>query len=210
MSRYPQYDLSSFGYRPMLEKHEDLLSSAISEKREIIGPIDDKSLGAILIACNLSDPQVLMIAQKSSSGGPPTWCFAKGHPDEGESDIEAAIREVREETGIDVHATIVPDVFIEQAYTFVSRLHNDRWQKHTSYPDESKRPTSISHKLVRYYLAVMVEPALYNVQETEVAGAEWVSISEALSRISPAEGVDQFKTFFESDTVRAHIQLMKA
>jgi bis(5'-nucleosidyl)-tetraphosphatase len=205
ISRYPEYDRSSFGYRPMLEKHEDLLSTAISENREIIGPIDDRSLGAILIARNQGDPLALMIAQKSLSGGSPTWCFAKGHPEEGESDIDCAVREFREETGVDTCDAIIPYVFMEEAYSFVSRLHRDRWEKHAAYPDESQRPVSISHKLVRYFLAVVEEPLEISVQEAEVANAEWIPISEVISRLSHAEGIGPFKEFLESTAVQAHV-----
>lgn len=204
-SRYPEYDRSSFGYRPMLEKHEDLLSTAISENREIVGPIDDRSLGAILVARNHGDPVALMITPKASSGGSPTWCFAKGHPEENESDIDCAIREFFEETGVDTRDAIMPDIYMEEAYSFVSRLHRDRWEKHAAYPDESQRPISIAHKLVRYYLAVIDEPLAVSIQEDEVADAKWIPISEVLSRLSHAEGIDSFKRFFESAAVKAHI-----
>ena len=206
-SRFPQHIRA--GHRPMLPQHEDALSTAIDSGREIHAPIDDKSLGALVIARNQGDPCVLMIAQKSTSGGAPAWCFPKGHPDAGESDTAGAIREVLEETGVDITDALVPDVFTEQAYTFSSRLHNDRWEAHAAFPDEARRPYGVVHKLVRYYLAVLDDVAAVTIQEAECAGAEWLPIPEALSRLSPGEGTDAFRAFFESDAVRARVQQSK-
>lgn len=201
MSRYPEHVRA--GHRPMLAHHEDALSTALAAGRDIHSPIDDKSLGALVIARNQGNPCVLMITQKSTSGGAPAWCFPKGHPDEGESDTAGAIREVFEETGVDITDALVPAFFTEQAYTFSSRLHNDRWEKHAAFPDEARRPFGVVHEFVRYYLAVLDDAAAVTIQEAESAGAEWLSFAEALSRLSPGKGTDAFGAFFESDAVRA-------
>src|SRR5688572_32975 len=50
------------------------------------------------------------------------WDFAKGHVDPGETDIEAAIRELREETGIR-DLVPVPDFEREIVYFFRSARH---------------------------------------------------------------------------------------
>ena len=53
----------------------------------------EKSCGAIII----HDGKVLVIHQNND-----VWCFPKGHVEEGESEVETAIREVKEETNLDV------------------------------------------------------------------------------------------------------------
>ena len=50
------------------------------------------------------------------------WDFAKGHVDKGETDLEAAVRELREETGI-TQITTVPDFQQEIVYFFRSGRH---------------------------------------------------------------------------------------
>ena len=57
----------------------------------------EKSCGCII----LKDNRVLLIGAKDDDGKL-FWSFPKGHQEDGETDIETAIRETKEETGIDV------------------------------------------------------------------------------------------------------------
>ncbi|MBQ6593527.1 NUDIX domain-containing protein [Candidatus Saccharibacteria bacterium] len=64
----------------------------------------EKSCGCII----LKDNQVLLIGAKDD-GGKLFWSFPKGHQENDETDIETAIRETKEETGLDVEISdIVP------------------------------------------------------------------------------------------------------
>ena len=64
----------------------------------------EKSCGCII----LKDDQVLLIGAKDDEGKL-FWSFPKGHQEKGETDIETAIRETKEETGLDVEISdIVP------------------------------------------------------------------------------------------------------
>lgn len=55
----------------------------------------EKSCGCII----LKDEEVLLIGTRDDSGKM-FWSFPKGHQEDGETDIETAIRETKEETGL--------------------------------------------------------------------------------------------------------------
>ena len=57
----------------------------------------EKSCGCIIV----KDDKVLLIGAKDDKGKL-FWSFPKGHQEKGETDIETAIRETKEETGLDV------------------------------------------------------------------------------------------------------------
>lgn len=203
-SRFPEHMRP--GFRTMMPIHEEALASAIAAGREIV-VLDDKSLGAVVIALRgppgTEGPVVAMIAGRTSTAEPPFWSFPKGHPDAGEDDVTAALREVREEIGVDCAPFIRPEIFEEQSYTFTSRLHMDRWRAHPAFPDESCRPHAVYHKLVRYYLCVLPAALPLVLQEAEVSEAAWVPLPDALGRMPRADMREPFERFFASDAVRA-------
>lgn len=57
----------------------------------------EKSCGCILLKNN----KVLLIGAKDDNGRM-FWSFPKGHQEDGETDVETAIRETKEETNLDV------------------------------------------------------------------------------------------------------------
>jgi 8-oxo-dGTP pyrophosphatase MutT (NUDIX family) len=193
----------------MLPVHEEALAEAIAAGRDVL-VLDDKSLGAVVIALHgppgTEGPVIAMIAGRTSTAEPPFWSFPKGHPDAGEDDVTAALREVREEIGVDAAPYIHPGVFEEQSYTFTSRLHTDRWRAHPAYPNESRRPNTVSHKLVRYYLCVLPEAVPLKLQEAEVAAAEWVPLGGVLARMPRADMREPFEAFLASDAVRKRLR----
>ena len=58
---------------------------------------DEKNCGCII----LKNDKVLLIGARDDDGNL-YWSFPKGHQEEGETDIETALRETREEVGLDV------------------------------------------------------------------------------------------------------------
>ncbi len=91
------------------------------------------------------------------------WSFPKGKRDRGESDLECALREIREETGFDVAAGLaLPDV---------------------TYTDKKGRP-----KIVYYWMMSLVDPAQGFVANDEVDAVEWMLPLEARRKLSyPAD-----------------------
>jgi len=173
---------------------------------EELAEVDDRSVGCVVFAAfhktqagfsveHQAKPKqtrgVLMIKQRAPEGKPGGWTFPKGHPDEGETDEECAIRETLEETGVDVQ--LHRDVFVDTGYSFIKQMHIDRWRQHPAYPDETARPTLVHHKVVRFYLARVdesVDPTrLLNEQrqDEEIEAVEWVPCTEAGTRLAHEE-----------------------
>lgn len=93
------------------------------------------------------------------------WGFPKGHLNHGESSREAALREVQEETGLEVE--IINKVG-EDKYVFTSK--------------EGK-----VFKVVTFYL-METKSLKISIQEEELLGAQWFDPEEALTIISFPSG----------------------
>ena len=74
----------------------------------------DKSCGVVLF----NSGKVLLLRHSSiSSRGGGHWDFPKGHIDDGETEIQTALRELEEETGI-AHAEVIDGFRDTITYTF--------------------------------------------------------------------------------------------
>jgi 8-oxo-dGTP pyrophosphatase MutT (NUDIX family) len=207
---FPQYVRA--GFRPMLHLHETALAAALAEAppRELL-VLEDRSLGALLVAVDGPSLLVAMIGNVSTRGaGGLYFGLPKGHPNAGEDDASAAIREVYEEVGVDVAATLDPTLYVDEAYTYTGRLHRDRWEAHAAFPDEARRPFAVMHKTTVYFLAVLRgPPPPLRPQEGEAAVAEWVPVALALDRLGAAAGEEMraaFAAFLGSAGVRARLE----
>jgi 8-oxo-dGTP pyrophosphatase MutT (NUDIX family) len=103
--------------------------------------------------------QVLLIRVENLSG--PVWTFPKGHPEKDETDEQAAIREVREETG--------------WMCSVVKKLTD------VSYRYMHERV--LFHKTVRWFLMAPLENmGAFDLEE--VLEIKWVPIHEAEALVS--------------------------
>ena len=110
----------------------------------------EKSCGTMCFNGN----KVLMV--KHNAGH---WAFPKGHVEENETEVETAIRETKEETGIE------------------SEIISDQQFIITYSPKENVI------KDVIYFIAKPKNSEL-NRQESEIADLDWVNIEEAEDRIT--------------------------
>lgn len=110
----------------------------------------EKSCGAIVV----DDGKVLLV--KHNAGH---WDFPKGHVEEGETEIETAIREVKEETNIDIK--------IEKENKYISEYS----------PKENVMKTVI------YFVAEKVGGE-DKPQIEEVSDVEWLDVNKAVERIT--------------------------
>ena len=114
--------------------------------------IHEKSCGAIIYTVTEEGIRYLLVKNPAGIYG-----FAKGHMEAGETEQETALREVREETGLNV--TLVGD-----------------FRREESYPARSKKDVM---KDVVYFIATYSgQTPVY--QKSELAGAELCSLEEAV------------------------------
>ncbi len=120
----------------------------------------EKSCGAVII----NENKILMIKQKSGFFG-----FPKGHMEEFESEKETAIREVKEETNLDIE--------IESSLRFpISYLQKDNMTKE-----------------VVYFIAEAINNEV-KLQESELTDFEWVNIDEVENKLTFENMKELWKT----------------
>jgi 8-oxo-dGTP pyrophosphatase MutT (NUDIX family) len=104
-------------------------------------------------------PLILLISTQAGK----RWQLPKGHIEEGETPEQAAVREVREETGV-TSRVVAPLQGVE--YWFIERgLHR-------------------IHKQVDYFLLDYVSGDNADFDAHEVSGAEWFSWDEGIAKLS--------------------------
>lgn len=117
--------------------------------------LHEKSCGAIVYRKFHGNTELLLI--KNQNGG--HWSFPKGHVEAGETEEETALREIMEETGIEV----ILDTSFRHVITYT--------------------PKKETTKDVIYFLAKAVTYD-YTPQEAEIAQIKWVEINHAASILS--------------------------
>lgn len=119
--------------------------------------IKEKSCGCIVIN---NENEVLLIHHNAGH-----WDFPKGHVEDGETEVETAIREVKEETGIDVKI-------------------NEEFRYTTEYSPEED-----VIKEVVYFLAKNINDDKV-AQLEEVSEVKWFKFEDALKVITYTTSVD--------------------
>lgn len=121
----------------------------------------DQSFGIVPI--RRKDSRLLYLMIQHHAGH---WAFPKGHAQNGETDIEAARRELREETGIS-DVTLLPELSLQETYFF-------------------KRNQQTVTKTVRYF-AGLVKDCPILIQAAEIRDYQWVDYDRAMELITFSE-----------------------
>lgn len=124
----------------------------------------EKSCGCIII----EDGKVLMVKQTKGH-----WGFPKGHIEDDETEVETAIREVKEETNIDVD--------IEENKRYTMRYATDKGNM----------------KEIVYFVARKVCGEV-KAQECEIDEIEWLDFIGALERIAYDDCRELFREVVEN------------
>lgn len=117
---------------------------------------NEKSCGAVVYRKHHGNTEILLIKHVRSG----FWSFPKGHMEDGESEIQTAIREIKEETNIDVS---VDDPSFRESVTFCPRR------------DITKEVVYFLARALTYDCAR---------QEEEISDVRWVEIGQASSMLS--------------------------
>lgn len=121
----------------------------------------EKAFGIIPL-CKMGGVWNLLLVKHQSGD---YWSFPKGHPIEGEEPKQTAIRELKEETGLEVERFIVEDE-ISEKYQF------------------ERNGVKIT-KTVIYFIAE-VSGSIF-LQLEELSGGKWIPLFEAESHITYSE-----------------------
>lgn len=118
--------------------------------------IQDYSYGVIPVRKEGDEWKVFVLHQKARTDT--YWTFPKGHPEEGETHEESALRELFEESAL-IPSLLETDRTFDHAYQF-------------TYKDQ------LIDKYVSYYVGYIDNPE-FTVQEEEVVDARWCTFAEA-------------------------------
>lgn len=116
---------------------------------------NEKSCGAIVYKMEKGDLKYLLVHQNNG-----VWSFPKGHMENNENEIETALREVKEETNIDIQII-------------------DGFRNSISYIIEDKKV----NKEVVYFVAIPKNDKLF-MQESEIDEVKWLDYETALNMIT--------------------------
>lgn len=115
--------------------------------------VEESSFGIIPLSKEGEEWKVLIVLHK----GGRHWAFPKGHSNPGETPLEAAMRELKEETGLEVEK-VLEEVPLKEAYSFY-------------------RPQEFVLKKVAYFPALVCGEL--HLQEEEIQDAKWIFLKEA-------------------------------
>ena len=110
----------------------------------------EKSCGAVIF----NEDKILVIQQAEGH-----WGFPKGHVEDGETEIQTAIREIKEETNLDVE--------INEKFRYV----------------ETYSPKEGVEKDVVFFIAKKIGGEII-AQEEEVQNIQWLSYEETMEKLS--------------------------
>jgi ADP-ribose pyrophosphatase YjhB (NUDIX family) len=137
----------------------------------------DKSYGIIPYRLTPNGCEFLLIRQTQGH-----WTFPKGHSEGNETAIQSALREFREETGLE-------EVHIIESPSFITQY-------------EFPSATGMVEKTVVYFLGEVRSGQTLHTEANEVQDAAWLSYTEALSRLTFDSMKELFRSAVDSGSIR--------
>ena len=121
----------------------------------------ENSYGIVPLRFQQNEWEILLIQHQGGH-----WAFPKGHLESGESPLQAAERELQEETALSIAKFLSQDPLTE---TYFFTFRGER-----------------IFKTVHYFLALVTGEVV--IQEEEIKGFQWVLLKEAEKYITFKEG----------------------
>ena len=129
-----------------------------------------KSAGVIVFRKDASECLFLLVLSKLTKR--PLWEFPKGGVDKGETLLQAALRELSEETGIaETEVRLIPDFTRTEDYRFTAGDNGER---------------TLIHKQVTYFLGETDKEAV-TLSVKESSEFAWLNLRDALKRVRYAK-----------------------
>lgn len=124
--------------------------------------IKDKSFGVVPIFKNTNGELLFCLVQHQGQH----YGFPKGHPDKNESEEETALRELKEETGLE-EVQLVQNIFFNENYMF-------------------EKDGIMYDKSVKYFLGLVINKDTNTQDEfmDEITEVKWLSYKEARDLIT--------------------------
>lgn len=138
--------------------------------------INDTSYGVIVIRKDSDALRFLLLHQTKGH-----WSFPKGHKEGNESDIEAGMRELKEETGI-IECDLKTDKVFNESYSFTEG-------------------DVLVHKTNHYYLGYVPEDVQVTIQPKEVSEYTFATYEEAMEIFThkePKRVLEEVKNYLEN------------
>ena len=141
--------------------------------------INDTSYGVIVIRKDSDADRFLLLHQTKGH-----WSFPKGHKEGNESDMEAIMRELKEETGI-IECDLKTDKVFDESYSF--------------YEGDV-----FVHKTNHYYLGYVGENVQITIQPEEVSEYAFATYEEAMEIFThkePKKVLEEVKNYLETNAL---------
>lgn len=122
----------------------------------------DQSFGIVPLSNQKGEWEVFLIRHKHGH----YWGFPKGHAEQGETQLDAATRELKEETNLEIVRLLQQEPLVEE-YNFIF---------------EGRR----IYKRVYYFIAEVAGAVA--LQQKEISGGLWLSMSAAMAKLTHREG----------------------
>lgn len=163
---------------------DELIKRAGPTKAKTREGYDDVSIGIIPVFVDTANGETyVLIAQSKmlTPTGKNPWGFAKGHVDSGENEKEAAVRENREELGLDIDSSLLSDEITMEDNLMIDE---PKLRKHLIKMIERGEEPHINQvgqmkRLIAFFVARLPEKSEPKPDVSEILDARWVSLEEA-------------------------------
>ncbi|KAK0556581.1 hypothetical protein OC846_001025 [Tilletia horrida] len=168
--------------------------------------IKERSFGVVPIV--LGEPAKVLLIKQASGGK--QWGIPKGHAEQGETALQAAVRELEEETGLKVSRFLQDPSTKSRQTTSSLYARNSTSGRHGVKAEDLDTEQDAIHgepyqnpskndqwKANTYFVGLFDKGVAVDelkLQEEEVEDAEWLALDDAVQRCTYEEGKNVVKT----------------